>query len=54
MPARVPTGQVFDQKCVVFALDDFASLAIPVVKHSFRLGNSLHLDNANRHQVLAI
>ena len=27
-PARVPTGQVFDQKCVVFALDDYASLAL--------------------------
>jgi len=27
-PARVPTGQVFDQKCVVFALDDDASLAL--------------------------
>jgi hypothetical protein len=28
MPVRVPTGQVFDQQCVVFALSDFASLAM--------------------------
>jgi len=28
MPARVKVGPVFDQKCVVFALDDYASLAI--------------------------
>ena len=28
MPARVKVGSVFDQKCVVFALDDNASLAI--------------------------
>jgi hypothetical protein len=28
MPVRVPTGQVFAHKCAVFALDDFASLAI--------------------------
>ena len=28
MPVRVPTDQVFDQKCVVFALNDFASMAI--------------------------
>ena len=28
MPVRVPTGQVFEHKCVVFALDDFASMAM--------------------------
>ncbi|MGW3083301.1 Eco57I restriction-modification methylase domain-containing protein [Streptomyces sp. NPDC001110] len=28
MPVRIPTGPVFDQKCVVFALDDFADLAV--------------------------
>jgi hypothetical protein len=28
MPVRVPAGQVFDQQCVVFAMDDFANLAI--------------------------
>jgi hypothetical protein len=28
MPVRVPTGQVFAHKCGVFALDDFASLAV--------------------------
>jgi len=28
MPVRVPTGQVFAHKCAVFALDDFASLAL--------------------------
>jgi len=27
LPVRVPTGQVFDQKCVVFAVEDFASMA---------------------------
>ena len=27
-PARVLAGQVFDQQCVVFALDDFAALAL--------------------------
>ena len=27
-PARVPAKQVFDQQCIVFALDDFASLGI--------------------------
>ena len=27
MPVRVPTGQVFDHACAVFALQDFASLA---------------------------
>jgi len=28
MPVRIPTGQVIDQKCIVFALQDFASQAI--------------------------
>ncbi|MGH3401539.1 MAG: Eco57I restriction-modification methylase domain-containing protein [Streptosporangiaceae bacterium] len=28
IPVRVPIGQVFDQKCVVFAVDDFASMAL--------------------------
>lgn len=28
MPVRVPTGPVFAHKCAVFALDDFASLAV--------------------------
>jgi hypothetical protein len=28
MPARIPTGQVFDQSCIVFAKDDFGSLAV--------------------------
>jgi hypothetical protein len=28
MPVRVPTGQVFGHKCVVFALDDFTSMAM--------------------------
>ncbi|MCA1672773.1 MAG: BREX-1 system adenine-specific DNA-methyltransferase PglX, partial [Actinobacteria bacterium] len=28
MPVRVPTGQVFSHACGVFALDDFASLAV--------------------------
>lgn len=28
MPVRVPTGQVFAHKCAVFALGDFASLAV--------------------------
>jgi hypothetical protein len=28
IPVRVPTGQVFDQKCVVFSLNDFASLSL--------------------------
>ncbi|MGH3157994.1 MAG: Eco57I restriction-modification methylase domain-containing protein, partial [Streptosporangiaceae bacterium] len=28
MPARIPTRQVIDQKCIVFALQDFASQAI--------------------------
>ena len=28
MPARVPTGQVFAHRCAVFALEDFASLAM--------------------------
>jgi hypothetical protein len=28
MPARIPTGQVFAHKCAVFALEDFASLAV--------------------------
>ena len=28
MPVRVPTGAVFAHKCAVFALDDFASLAV--------------------------
>jgi hypothetical protein len=28
MPVRVPTGQVFSHMCVVFALDNFASLAV--------------------------
>ncbi len=27
MPGRIPTGQVIDQKCIVFAVDDFASQA---------------------------
>jgi hypothetical protein len=27
MPVRVPTAQVFDQKCVVFTIDSFADLA---------------------------
>lgn len=34
MPVRVPTGQVFAHRCAVFALDDFASLAV--------LSSSLH------------
>ncbi len=28
LPVRVPTGQVFGHACAVFALDDFASLAV--------------------------
>jgi hypothetical protein len=28
MPVLIPTGQVFDQTCIVFAKDDFASMAI--------------------------
>lgn len=28
LPVRVPTGQVFSEACVVFTLDDFASLAV--------------------------
>jgi hypothetical protein len=28
MPVRVPTGQVFAHKCAVFAMEDFASLAM--------------------------
>ena len=28
LPVRVPTGQVFAHACCVFALDDFASLAL--------------------------
>jgi hypothetical protein len=28
MPVRVPTGQVFAHACAVFALDDFASIAV--------------------------
>jgi hypothetical protein len=28
MPVRVPTGPVFDQKCVVIAFNDFANLAV--------------------------
>src|SRR5260370_24864319 len=28
MPVRVPTGQVFAHKCAVFAMEDFASLAV--------------------------
>ncbi|WP_456598662.1 Eco57I restriction-modification methylase domain-containing protein [Blastococcus sp. SYSU DS0616] len=34
MPVRVPTGQIFSDSCVVFAMDDDASLAI--------LSSSLH------------
>ena len=44
MPVRVPTGQVFAHMCVVFALDDFASLALLVVEHPFDLGDPLHLN----------
>lgn len=34
LPVRIPTGQVFDQTCVVFALDDFATMSL--------LSSSLH------------
>ena len=47
-------AKYFDQTCIVFALDDFASLAI--------LSSSIHstwvmrytLDDADRYQVLAV
>ena len=35
MPVRLPTGQVFAHKCAIFALDDFASMAV--------LSSSAHL-----------
>jgi hypothetical protein len=41
MPVVVPTGQVFDQKCNIFAFDDFANLAV--------LSSSIHMAWAMRY-----
>ena len=42
----VPTGQVFDQTCIVFAKDDFASHGDSVLVRSLDMGHALYNRNA--------
>jgi hypothetical protein len=50
LPVRAPTGQVFSHACGVFALEDFASLALPAL--TARLDDLGYALDSERHEIM--